>query len=160
VPFLSLATAAVPATPASTSLPVAGEGAGASPPMPWRRLISSMAALAASLAICVAASTEFPTMDAGLPASGAAGASSPFFGLDLLLAASFATAPSAAGTALPAASVWVDALDGLDFALGFEAVFFVVGVLPVLLGGCVLVAAASRARTRRIHVTDITPSQG
>jgi hypothetical protein len=66
----------------------------------------------------------------------------------------FAAAPSAAGTALPAASVCVDGLLGFDFALGFEGVFFEVVVLPLLLAGCVLVAAASRARTKRfiIHI--------
>jgi hypothetical protein len=43
---------------------------------------------------------------------------------------------------------------GFDFALGFEGVFFEVVVLPLLLAGCVLVAAASRARTKRfiIHI--------
>ena len=104
------------------------------------------------MAICVAASMELPTREAGLPASGAAGASSPFFCFGLLADSFFVSAPSAAGTAFPAASVCDDGLLVFDFALGFDGVFFVGVALPVLLAGCVLVAAASRARTKRFII--------
>jgi len=106
-----------------------------------------MAALAASLAICVAASTELATSEAGSPAS-AAGAAGfwpfGFFG-------SVAAVPSCGAVAFGSCGAFAAfALEFLDaFSVVFEALVLV--VVPLLFGA-VLVAATMRARVSRLMI--------
>ena len=147
-----MATAVVPVTTASAVLPSTREGLLEPPPMAESLATSSIAALAAALAIWVAASAVFATSEAGSPASApAAGASSflpfGFFGVAGSVAAVPSAGAGAFGSVGSAAGACLAFLDAFNVVLDE-----LVRVVVPLAFGWVLVAATMRARVSRLMI--------